>query len=874
MIALPELIFKDCIKLEITEQIKTDISEWLDTYWKAYMKGDHELWSTFISENYRHIGGTKEEICHSKQDVLNYTHTLPRNMPFNSEIRNREIEILPHGGYVMVNESADLYVKVAGDWSFYMPFKMSSLLQRTATGWTALHQHGSYPNIKSFEGEVFAHDTLKAENQTLQNLIEERTKELVSKNRELELEAALERVRSQSIAMRHTSDLQEVVNTLAHQLLHINIDINGGVFIVINEKVGRDIEIWGCGGAANYVEKAVIPYLDKPVYFHSVNSIKEKKGDFLVEIYSRQEKIEFFEHLFKHSPWKFTPQEKKNQLLSLKGGYTRSWCISPNTSIFMINNTGKIFSDEDNNTLKRFGKVFEQTYTRFLDLQKAEEMAREATHQAALDRVRGEIASMRNPDDLRHISQIVFSELTTLGVPFIRCGVFIIDEPNSKARLYLSTPDGQSLGVLKLHYPSIEFVSEVVASWKKGEFYNKHWDRDDFVRWTKLMMEMGQIHDENTYQGNDAPPSSLDLHFVPFEQGMLYVGCRNPLDEQQLELVQNLADTFAMAYARYEDFNQLEIAKEKLEVALADIKATQEQMVQQEKLASLGQLTAGIAHEIKNPLNFMNNFSEISIELIAEVREELQLQMAELNTENSVFSEASSFENEAAKEKKEMQAGSSNGFQKLPDLDYMFSILTDVETYLEKIKEHGSRADHIVTSMLQHSRSGSGVLEPTNLNPLIKEFANLAYLGMQAGKNPIVVEMCYQLDEEIEQVPLIAQDFSRVILNICTNAFDALREKGSTVQDKPSPYRPKMTITTRRIDGEVLVEFKDNGPGIPKEVKEKIMQPFFTTKKGKEGTGLGLYITGDIIKVHGGRLEVQTIEGVETAFRIFLPVMK
>ena len=838
------------------------------------MKGDHELWFTFMSEDYRHIGGTKEEICHSKQDVVNYTHTLPRQMPFNSEMRNREIEVLPHGGYVMVNEFADLYVSVAGEWSFHMPFKMSSLLQRTATGWTALHQHGSYPNIKSFAGEVFGHDTLKAENKTLQNLIEERTKELVSKNRELEVEAALERVRSQSIAMRHTSNLQEVVNTLAHQLLHINIDINGGVFIVINEKVGRDIEIWGCGGAANYVEKAVIPYLDKPVYFHSVNSIKEKKVDFLVEVYTREEKVEFFEHLFSHSPWKSTPRDKKNQLLSLKGGYTRSWCISPNTSIFMINNTGKIFSDEDNNILKRFGKVFEQTYTRFLDLQKAEEMARAATHQAALDRVRGEIASMRNPDDLRHISQIVFSELTTLGVPFIRCGVFIIDEPNSKARLYLSTPDGQSLGVLKLHYPSVELVSEVVASWKKGEFYKKHWDRDDFVQWTKLMMEMGQIHDENTYQGNDAPPPSLDLHFVPFEQGMLYVGCSNPLEDEQLELVQNLADTFAMAYARYEDFNQLEIAKEKLEVALADIKATQEQMVQQEKLASLGQLTAGIAHEIRNPLNFMKNFSEISSELIGEVREELQLQMAALKQKNLVFSKASSYENEAAEEKKEMQAEGSNGNPTFPDLDSMFSILTDVESYLEKIKEHGNRADHIVTSMLQHSRSGSGALEPTNLNSLIKEYVNLAYLGMQAGKYPIVVEMSYQLDEDIKQVPLIAQDFSRVILNLCTNAFDAMREKLIAAAEKSLPYIPQLTITTERIEEEVVVEFKDNGQGIPKEIKEKIMQPFFTTKKGKEGTGLGLYITSDIIKAHGGKLKVKTGEGVGTAFRISLPVTK
>ncbi|GAB2764045.1 ATP-binding protein [Salinimicrobium soli] len=854
--------------MKITDQMKTELSEWLDTFWKAYMKGDLDLWSTFIKEDYYNIGSTKEEICHSKHEILEYTHTILEQMLGNTELRNREIEVLPYGDYVMVNEFTDLYVKVDGEWSFYGPFRMSSLLEKTSTGWIALHQHGSYPDMKAVQGEAFAQDTLKAENLKLQHAVEERTKELISKNRELEIEAALERVRSQSMAMRHTSDLQEVVNTLAHQLLRINIDINGGIFIVVNEKVGRDIEIWGCGGAANYVEKAVIPYLDKPIYYHSVNSIK-KKVDFLVEVYTREEKIEFFEHLFKYPPWKFTPEEKKKQLLSLEGGYTRSWCFSPNTSIFMINNTGRVFSEVDNELLKRFGKVFEQTYTRFLDLQKAEELAREAIHQAALDRVRGEIASMRNPDDLKHISQIVFSELTTLGVPFIRCGVFIIDEPKSKARLYLSTPNGQPLGVLKLHYPSIEFVNEVVTAWKKEEFYMKHWDRDDFVGWTKLMMEMGQISDEKIYQGNDEPPSSLDLHFVPFEQGMLYVGCRQPLNGQQLELVQNLADTFAMAYARYEDFNQLGIAKEKLEIALADIKATQEQMVQQEKLASLGQLTAGIAHEIKNPLNFMNNFSEISMELIAEVREELKLHAAQLNPENSVFANNQVFKNE---EEKVLQAGRANGISKVPDLDYTVSILNDIETYLEKIKEHGHRADRIVTSMLQHSRSGSGVLEPTNLNSLIKEFVNLAFLGMQAGKNPIDLDINFQLDENIGQVPLIAQDFSRVILNMCTNAFDAMREKVLTRENESTAYRPQLTIQTNRHDGEVMVEFKDNGPGIREAIKEKIMQPFFTTKKGKEGTGLGLYITSDIIKAHGGKLKIKSKEGVGTAFIINIPV--
>ena len=246
----------------------------------------------------------------------------------------------------------------------------------------------------------------------------------------------------------------------------------------------------------------------------------------------------------------------------------------------------------------------------------------------------------------------------------------------------------------------------------------------------------------------------------------------------------------------------------------------------------------------------------------------------ELNPKQKVYTKDPYFRNDDEEEKKGMNGGDRNEISKIHDLDYTDSILNDIETYLEKIKEHGNRADRIVTSMLQHSRSGSGAIELTNLNSLIKEFVNLAFLGMQAGKNPINVDICFQLEEHIVEVPLIAQDFSRVILNMCTNAFDAMREKLSAVGEKSSPYSPQLTIITKRIDGEVLVEFKDNGQGIREGIKEKIMQPFFTTKKGKEGTGLGLYITSDIIKAHGGKLKVKTEEGVGTAFIIFIPVTK
>jgi GAF domain-containing protein len=301
-------------------------------------------------------------------------------------------------------------------------------------------------------------------------------------------------------------------------------------------------------------------------------------------------------------------------------------------------------------------------------------------------------------------------------------------------------------------------------------------------------------------------------------------------NENDLRLLTTIAASVGVAMQNAE-------AYQKMRLALNDLKAAQVQLIQQEKLASLGQLTAGIAHEIKNPLNFVNNFSEVSLELVEEVREEFKSEKAEVNKQKSLILE----------------------------------ILDDIEANLRKIHEHGTRADGIVKSMLQHSRGGSGKMEPTDLNAIIKEFVNLAFHGMRAGKEPINVDIDLNLDEYIGEVPLITEDFSRVILNLCNNSFDAMREKqGSGDKDQGSGgYLPKLTVRTKSDNGKVTIEIEDNGPGIPDVIKDKILQPFFTTKKGTQGTGLGLSITNDIIKAHGGSMAIVSEPG-KTCFKIDL----
>ena len=270
---------------------------------------------------------------------------------------------------------------------------------------------------------------------------------------------------------------------------------------------------------------------------------------------------------------------------------------------------------------------------------------------------------------------------------------------------------------------------------------------------------------------------------------------------------------------------QLQASNEELEETLAQLRATQDQLVQSEKMASLGQLTAGIAHEIQNPLNFVNNFSEGAIDIL-------------------------------------------DDFLKSEDPEERKELGEEVRSSLYKIHEHGKRAARIVRSMLQHSRQGTGEKESTDINQVMHEAVNLAYHGMRATYKDFQASIDENLDQNVPKLMLVTQDFSRVLLNITNNAFYAMREKVLKGSATPSTLQ----ISTRLRDDKVVIIITDNGPGIPKSYLDKIFQPFFTTKPTGQGTGLGLSISYDIIKAHGGTMQVDSIENEGTTFTIELPV--
>ncbi len=268
--------------------------------------------------------------------------------------------------------------------------------------------------------------------------------------------------------------------------------------------------------------------------------------------------------------------------------------------------------------------------------------------------------------------------------------------------------------------------------------------------------------------------------------------------------------------------------KEEIQTALSQLKSTQAQLVQSEKMASLGELTAGIAHEIQNPLNFVNNFSEVNTELIDELQHELKTG----NTAEAI------------------------------------TISNHIKDNEEKINHHGKRADAIVKGMLQHSRSSSGVKEPTDINALADEYLRLAYHGLRAKDKSFNATMKTDYDQSIGLINVIPQDIGRVILNLITNAFYVVDQKK---KQNANGFEPTVSVNTKKVGEKIMLSVKDNGNGVPKEAMDKIFQPFFTTKPTGQGTGLGLSLSYDIIKAHGGELNVETKEGEGTTFSIQLP---
>ncbi len=723
-------------------------------------------------------------------------------------------------------------------------FRFSAVMVCNHNNWQLIHWHGSIAS--DIEDDVWHVDEWKKEKKRLEKLVNEQTKALKEKNRETQIELSLERIRAQVSSMQTSPELLDIVVTMRSEFISLGLEAH---------------YFWYMRWYPEYYEKAMTSgdgskigmVMTLPKHIHtnikSVADWENSDEPTMTFAMDTEQAVDYVDKMISLGDFeKVDPQAPTLDDIREIGGLT---FIMARTSLGEIGFSlpGEVHnpSQESLDILTRFASVFDLAYQRFEDLQKAETQAYESRVEASLEKVRAMAANMNHSEDLVQIVEAMFEELEILKITPLRYGVGLIDGDSKKADLWVSAVnDGnhlKELGTVSLTmHPMLEKAFE---AWENqlGELFYPLSGKElsDYYRGiTRINPDIpkNQIITD--------PNSGITQYcsFFPFRTGSLYAFTESEPDEHGISVLKRFANVFEQAYTRFEDLQKTELQarliheeRDRLEITLKELQATQEQLIQQEKLASLGQLTAGIAHEIKNPLNFVNNFSDLSVELIEETLEEL----------NGISDSVSSEDQEK--------------------IDEAIFILKDIDSNLKKIHEHGTRADSIVKSMLEHSRGGAGVMEPTDLNSLIKEFLNLSFHGMRAGKNSINVDINSTLDNTIGEVPLIAEDFSRVIVNLCNNAFDAMREK----QHTDETFKAKLTVRTINKGNKILVEIEDNGPGISAEMKDKIMQPFFTTKKGTQGTGLGLSITNDIIKAHGGNLILKSKLGDGASFIIELP---
>lgn len=640
---------------------------------------------------------------------------------------------------------------------------------------------------------------------------------------EAKIEAALERVRSRTMAMQRSEELSVVAHLLFEEFKALYSDavhVLSRAFVITVDEEAEKFTFFITTADGEYLQTAYPMPFNEPTNGVPLFQCWKNQNDLLINELEGEVFKLWLNYLDSIELYVSPEVRQMNKRVNNFARFAKGFIGI--TSVDKLNDSGLVL-------LQRFTKVFDQTYTRFLDLQVAEANKKLAVRQAAIDRIRADIASMRSVEDLDRLIPLIWNELHILQIPFIRCGIFIMNEQKQTINTFLSTPDGKSIASFPLSYQASSNISDVVNHWQRGELYIDQWGIDAFQSLADSLVELNIIKHREQYL-TSIPNNGMNLHFIPFLQGMLYVGNTETLSDEELGVLQSVSNAFSTAYARYQDFSNLEAAKKEIEKTLQDLRQAQQQLVQAEKMASLGELTAGIAHEIQNPLNFVNNFSEVSQELIDEMKAEMA---------NGNYQDAE-------------------------------QLAIDVKENLNKIHHHGKRADAIVKGMLQHSRTSSGKKEPTDINALCDEYLRLAYHGLRAKDKSFNAKFETKLDPQVGFIDIIPQDIGRVLLNLINNAFYAVDERKKKGE---ANYEAMVVIETKKLKDMVSISVKDNGMGIPDAIKEKIFQPFFTTKPTGQGTGLGLSLSYDIVKVHGGELKVETKEGEGTKFVVSLKIV-
>jgi signal transduction histidine kinase len=670
-----------------------------------------------------------------------------------------------------------------------------------------------------------------------------------AQTREVQIEVALEKIRSRSLAMHHSSELKDVISIMFEKLKELNV-LLGTIAIVLFDEKTRDHFFWIGNDLHEEPPLINLPYdeniFDEDTCSRDCWQARLTGEGFMNKKYSFEQKNKYFEYVFANNNFDVLPQPVRDYIMQAQE-HIACFIVENNSTLFVDSWDGQTYSDEMLKVIKRAAAVFEQAFVRFLDLQKAEAQAREAQVEAALERVRARAMSMQTSEEINAVIGKIFTECKSLEIQLDSSIIIIYDKQTLDTKWHLTNNEDPDYPArFSVPYNEYPFNAAMLNAWHQKTLdwgyildvqEKKDWDQFMFSKTDFVLLP------ENIKEVM-AAVEKLYIKASFNEFGCIMLSSLEPFNNEQMAILPRFSKVFELTYTRFNDLKiaeaqaeqakldliQIQTEKKKAEDTLVELRATQAQLIQSEKLASLGELTAGIAHEIQNPLNFVNNFSELSVELLEEMETEFK-------------------------------AGKS---------DDAFEIAADLKQNLSKINHHGQRASAIVKGMLEHSRTSTGTKVTTDINALADEYLRLTYHGLRAKDSNFSAAMETRFDPDLPHLEVVPQDIGRVILNLINNAFYAANEKAKLGIEG---YAPTVTVNTKKLADAIEISIKDNGNGIPDAIKDKIFQPFFTTKPTGQGTGLGLSLAYDIVtKGHGGSLAVESTPGDGTSFVIQLPI--
>ncbi|HLG31760.1 MAG TPA: nuclear transport factor 2 family protein, partial [Ignavibacteriaceae bacterium] len=767
--------------MKLTIKQEKEVMQVYNALWDSYLKGDMKAMTSFLDDDFKGIGSTEGEVFFNKKEAMRFYKATAAQIAGKAEFRNRSIKMKPIDGLILITEQADFYILIDGEWTFYSKVRLSSLLQKKEKDWKFIQLHSSLPDTRAEEGEQVASEKIAAENLQLRDAIKRRTIELEHKNRELELEAALEKVRSSALAMKKTADmvdvcriisdqlqllkvkhirniqtaiinetkgiylnyeyftqykttsvleieiklhpvviefvneiqkssdafftkafkgealvdwreyrkktnqnadpildevksvhyyfysigpgalgvstyaplneediavfkrfrnvfdlayrrfidielaiaqtkearletalervrartmamqkseeLKEVIQVVYEQFVHLNIYIEHTGF-VMDYKARDDYDIWIADklGAPSQV---TIPYFDS-VYYNRFNEAKEKGMDFFATNLTFEEKNRFYQKLFKYVPG--LPEEAKEFLFSCPG-LAVSTVLLENVCLYIENFSGISYSDEENNTLMRFGNVFQQTYTRFQDLQKAEAQAREAQIEAGLEKIRSKALAMHNSADMIYTAKEIFNVLKELGLKPVRSGLSVVIDAKKKEWDAWSITEGADEEIIPMSSrftSNVHSVSEsIFQHWKRqDEYWQIEIEGDELKNFVKAMPRNYMPLNKKT-GGLPSGTDRIFFHYFSFKEGVVFAGAANPFSEQEISIMKRFTKVFAFAYTRYLDLQKAEnqAREAKIEAALERIRSRTMAMQHSEELQEAALL---LFHQVKD----------------------------------------------------------------------------------------------------------------------------------------------------------------------------------------------------------------------------------------------------------------------------------